>query len=159
MSLEKHLNDQLNREFFSAYAYLDMAAYFDAQGFKGFAAWMKAQSKEEMDHVQKFYAYINERGGSVALKGCAAPVRKWKTAEEVFKAALKHEKAITQNITDLVDEAIKAKDHAAHAFLTWFITEQVEEEAQLNDILFQFGMIGDSKVALLMLDKELGRRQ
>ena len=128
----KELNDQMNREMFSSYLYLSMAAYFEAEGLGGFSAWMEEQAKEEWFHAMKFYNFIHERNGRVALQAIKEPKFEWKSPLDVFKEAYKHEQFITGHINDLVNLAIKEKDHATQIFLQWFVTEQVEEESSVD---------------------------
>ncbi|NQY74976.1 MAG: ferritin [Candidatus Margulisbacteria bacterium] len=154
--LEKALYQQLNREYFSAYQYLAMSAYFEHQSFKGFASWMRRQSDEEMEHMMKYYTYIIDRDGEMAFESIAKPIQKFSSPLSVFQAGLKQEKEITKHIHNLIELAISKKDHATHHFLQWFITEQVEEESSFKDIVHQLSLIGTNKAGLLMLDKKLG---
>lgn len=156
--IEKALNDQINAEFYSAYLYLAMSAYFEEQNFVGFANWMYVQYQEETSHAIKFYRYVLERGGSASLDTIAKPEVTWKSAEDVFAEVLKHEQYVTSLINNLVDLAIAEKDHATNNILQWFVAEQVEEEANASQILGQIKMVQESKQGLYMLDKELGQR-
>jgi ferritin len=156
--MEQALNKQLNAELYSAYLYLSMAAYFYALNLNGFANWMTVQNQEETSHAMKFYSYINERGGRIALAQIDGPPTAWNSPLEVFQETLKHEEKVTSLINDLVDLAITERDHAANAFLQWFVTEQVEEEASANEILQNLKMAGNDPNALFMLDRELGTR-
>lgn len=159
MLIEKSLNDQINAELYSAYLYLSMAAYFESENLPGFAKWMMVQNQEETMHAMKFYNYINERNGRVALKSIAEPPAKWKSPLEVFEATYKHEQVVTGRINDLVNLAIEEKDHATGVLLQWFVTEQVEEEKNADEIIQKLKCISDSPAGLYMLDKELGQRQ
>ena len=156
--IQKSLNAQMNFELSSSYLYLAMAAYFEAENLNGFAHWMKLQSGEEYGHAMKIYGYINQRNGRVNLAKIDAPKSEWKSASEVFSETLKHEKSVTKAIDDLVDLTITEKDHATNAFLQWFVTEQVEEEATAMNILDKIKMVGDNKNGLFLLDRELGMR-
>lgn len=157
-NLEKQMNEQINHEFSSSYIYLSMCAYFQREGLEGFAAWMEKQSDEEVEHGMKFFNFINERGGKVSLAGIPAPKTEWKSALEAFEDAYKHEQKVTALIYAIKDKAQSEKDHASDEFLDWFVKEQVEEEQQTMEIVQKLKMIGDSKQALLMLDKRLGKR-
>ncbi len=152
------LNDQINAELHSAYIYLSMAAYFDSANLGGFAQWMKAQAQEELAHAMKFYTFVNDRGGTVTLKEIEGPPTEWASPLAAFEAAYKHEVYISGRINTLVDLATAEKDHATNAFLQWFVTEQVEEEASTEAVVHKLTMIGDRPRGLYMLDRELGSR-
>lgn len=156
--IQKALNAQMNMELSSSYLYLAMAAYFESENLNGFAHWMKLQSGEEYSHAMKIYGYLNQRSGRVNLAKIDAPKSEWKGATEIFKATLKHEQSVTKAINDLVDLTITEKDHATNAFLQWFVTEQVEEEATAMGILDKIKMVGDNKNGLFLLNRELGMR-
>jgi ferritin len=154
----KALNAQMNLELSSSYLYLAMAAYFESENLNGFAHWMKLQSGEEYGHAMKIYGYISQRSGRVNLAKIDAPKSEWKSASEIFKETLKHEQKVSKAINDLVDLSITEKDHATNAFLQWFVTEQVEEEATAMGILDKIKMVGDNKNGLFLLNRELGMR-
>ncbi|QTA83970.1 Bacterial non-heme ferritin [Desulfonema limicola] len=156
--MEDALNDQINAELYSAYLYMSMSAYFEAEGLNGFAQWMKAQAQEEQLHAEKFYSYINERDGRVILKAVDAPPFKWDSALAVFKDILAHEQKVTGLINHLVDLAIEQKDHAAHQFLQWFVEEQVEEESSVRSVIDELNLIGGGGSGMFMLNRELGQR-
>jgi ferritin len=156
--IQKALNDQMNLEMNSSYLYLSMAAYFECENFNGFANWMKIQSGEEYGHAMKIYSYINQRNGRVNLMKIDAPKSEWKDSIEVFSETLKHEQKVTQEINKLVELTLTEKDYATQAFLQWFVTEQVEEEATAINILDKIKMIGDNRNGLFLLDRELGMR-
>lgn len=153
--LEQALNDQLNREYYSSYLYLSMAAHFEAVGFPGFAGWMRAQAEEEHVHAMKFFDFLNDRGGRVRLQPVAEPPVEFGTALQVFEASLDHERFITSSIETLYEQA----DRATQAFLDWFLTEQVEEEKAVGELVDAFRLAADSGPALLLLDRELGTRR
>jgi len=157
--MQKALNEQINKELYSAYYYLSMAAYLDNKNLDGMANFFKVQAQEEMTHVQKFYDYVNEQGGRVLLEAVAKPPTDFKDVEAVFAAALEHEQFVTKNINMLVDLAIKESDHATKNFLDWFVAEQVEEEASMDSILQKVRMVGGQPQALLMLDSLLAGRR
>ncbi|HOW27166.1 MAG TPA: ferritin [Elusimicrobiota bacterium] len=156
--IQDELNKQINEELASAYIYLSMAAYFESKNLKGMANWMRVQTKEERDHAMKFFEFIHERGGRVQLADISAPKTDWKSPLAAFEDAHKHEIHITGRINGLLELARKEKDSAAEIFLHWFVTEQVEEEANATEIVEKLKMIGDSSGGLLYLDKELGKR-
>jgi ferritin len=157
-NMEQALNKQLNAELYSAYLYLSMAAYYYALNLNGFANWMTVQNQEETMHAMKFYNYINERGGRIQLAPIDGPPTNWNSPLEVFEETLKHEEKVTGLINNLVDLAIAERDHAANAFLQWFVTEQVEEEASANEVIQNLKLAGNDPHALFMLDRELGTR-
>lgn len=152
------LNDQLNKEIYSAYLYMSMSAYSTHIGLKGFSNWFMVQYQEEMMHAMKFYDYINNLGRQVKLMAIDAPPTEFESPLNMFEKTLKHEQFVTKRINDLVDLAIKEKDHATNIFLQWFITEQIEEEANDNDVIAKLKLVGKKGDALLMLDKELAAR-
>jgi ferritin len=156
--MEAALNEQLNKEMYSAYLYMSMSAYSTHIGLKGFANWFMVQYQEEMMHAMKFYDYINDQGSRVKLVAIDAPATEFESSLDMFEKTLKHEQLVTKRINDLVDLAIKEKDHATNIFLQWFITEQIEEEANDNDIIAKLKLVGKNGEALLMLDRELAVR-
>ena len=156
--MEEALNDQLNAEMYSSYLYLAMAAHFEAENLPGAAAWMKVQSQEEMGHAMKFFGFINGRRGRVVLKAIDEPAKTWKSTLAAFEASYEHEQMITGRINDLVNLAIQEKDHATGTFLQWFVTEQVEEETSVDNIIGMLKMAEKAPGAMFMIDRELGRR-
>jgi ferritin len=156
--VERALNAQMNKEFYSSYLYLSMAAHFESLNLKGLGHWMRIQSQEEYGHAMKFFGHLIEREGKVTLPNIDSPPFKWESPERVFRDAYEHEKKVTKSIHDLLELAKAEKDHAAELFLQWFVKEQVEEEASANEITQKLHMIGGNGAALLMLDSELGKR-
>jgi ferritin len=156
--LEKALNDQLNAEFYSAYLYLSMSAYFQSINLGGFASWMRVQAQEELTHAMKFHDFIGNRGGRIVLKEVASPPSDWKSPLAAFESAYKHEQKVTGLINSLVDLATTEKDHATTIFLQWFVTEQVEEEDSANGVVQKIRLTGDAPGGLFMLDRELAQR-
>jgi ferritin len=156
--MEKALNDQINAELFSSYLYLSMSAYFETENWHGFAAWMKVQSGEEYGHGMKFFKYINDVEGKVVLEEIEKPKSEWKSPQQAFEEAHKHELYITERINNLVTLAMQEKDYATNIFLNYFVTEQVEEVATAAQIIHKFELIGDNKTSLFLLDRELGLR-
>jgi len=157
-AMEKALNDQINKELYSSYYYYAMAAYLDHEGFEGMASFMKIQAMEETTHAKKFYDYVNEQDGRVTLEAIEKPRAEYDGPKHIFELGLEHEKFVTSRIHNLVNMALEEKDYATKAFLDWFVTEQVEEEATMSTILNKFKIVGDSGHALLMLDAQLGAR-
>jgi len=157
-TMEKALNEQINAEFYSSYMYLSMSTYFDSIGLPGAAQWMRAQTQEESFHGMKLFGYVNERGGRVALKAIKQPPVEWKSTLHVFQEILSHEQKVTGLINNLVNLALEEKDHATNIFLQWFVSEQVEEEANVGAVLDKLKLIGKDTTALFTLDATLGQR-
>jgi ferritin len=156
--MEEALNGQVNKEMYSAYLYMAMSAYSDSIGLKGFANWFMVQYHEEMLHAMKIYEFIARVGGKVKLASVAEPPSEFGTPLEMFKKTLEHEQFITKSINDLVDLAMEDKDHATQIFLQWYVTEQVEEEENDNDIIAKLELVGNGKEGIFMIDQELGGR-
>ncbi len=157
--VQKALNEQLNAELYSAYLYLSMNAFFKTVNLDGFANWMYAQTQEELTHAMKFYEFINQRGGRVVLTEIEAPPTEWDSFRTVFEETLKHEQKVTTLINALVETALEERDHATNIFLQWFVTEQIEEEENVGNVLEQLKLIGEDKGALFMMDRELSKRK
>jgi ferritin len=156
--MQAALNDQINKELYSEYLYLSMAAYFESLGLKGFANWMRVQTREEHTHAIMMFTYVNDAGGRVALAPIDGPELDWVSPLAAFEKVLSHEQYVTSRINNLVNLALDERDHASNAFLQWFITEQVEEEANAKQIVDTLKLIGDQAQPLLMLDRELATR-
>ena len=157
-TIEEALNKQINEEMYSAYLYLSMSAFFERKGLKGFSNWMYVQYQEETFHAMKIYRYLLGRGGEVKLYAIKEPKNEWESPLEVFKETLEHERHITKCINDLVDLSEKEHDRATFNFLQWYIDEQVEEEANDEEIIAKLELIKDNPNALFMLDRELSSR-
>jgi len=156
--MQEALNEQINAELYSAYLYLSMSAYFKSINLPGSANWMRVQTQEEMVHAMKIYDYVIERGGRVALEAVSKPVVEWKSPLAAFQAAYKHEQHVTGLINDLVNLAVKEKDHAVNAFLQWFVNEQVEEEASADEVVQKLKQVEKVPAGVFMIDRELGQR-
>ncbi len=156
--MEKALNAQINAEMYSSYLYLSMASDLNSKALDGFSSWMKTQAQEELYHAMKLYDFVLERGGSVVLDTIEAPQTEWKSPLAIFQGAYKHELLVTSLINNLVDLAIKEKDHATNNFLQWYVKEQVEEEASADEIVQKLKLIGSQGNGIFMLDKEMGAR-
>lgn len=157
-AMTKALNEQVNAELYSAYIYLAMSSYASYAGLKGAATWFGLQAKEETIHAHKIYDYVNSQGQHAELKAIDKPPAKFEGLKDMFQQTLEHEKLITKRINALVERAVKAKDHATEIFLQWFVSEQVEEEESVNEILTRLKLAGDKGPGLFMLDRELGMR-
>ena len=152
------LNEQINKEIYSAYLYMSMSAYSTFIGLKGFANWFMVQYQEEMTHAMKIYDYINDQGAQVKLMAISQLPTDFESPLDMFEKTLDHEKFVTKSINGLVDLAIEEKDHATNIFLQWFVTEQIEEEGNDNDIIAKLKLVGSEGNGLFMLDKELAQR-
>ena len=152
------LNDQLQLELASAYLYLGMAAHFAAASLPGFAHWMRLQYDEEQLHALKFFDFITRRGGRVALQPIEAPPAEYGAPLEVFERALEHERVVTGRIHALYARSVDARDYPTQTFLQWFVTEQVEEESTVQEIVDRLRLAGGNSTALLFLDRELASR-
>ncbi len=158
-ALQEALNDQIRREFYAAYLYLSMAAYFEAMNLPGFAHWMRHQSEEEVEHAMRLFDFVNDRGGRVILQAIEQPPAEFESPLAAFEAALAHEQRVTRHINDIYELAVRENDYPTQVELHWFITEQVEEERTAAQIVEQLRMVGDQPVGLLMMDKMLGERE
>jgi len=153
--VEKALNEQINAEFHSAYLYLSMSAYFLSSGLTGYANWMRIQYQEELAHATRFFDYVNERNGRVELSPIAEVPVNFSGIVNVFEETLLHEQKVTGLINRLMDVAISENDHATRSFLQWFVDEQVEEEANVEQILDNLNLIKGEGQGLLMMDREM----
>jgi ferritin len=157
-AMQDAMNEQINKELYSSYLYLSMAAYFADRNLSGFAHWMRVQEAEERGHAMKLYDFILERGGRVLLKGIEAPKTEWKSSLEVAEEVAAHEAKVTASIYALYETALAEKDYPAQIMLQWFISEQVEEEKNAAEIVANLKLIEDRGTAVLMLDHRLGKR-
>lgn len=158
-AVEEALNQHLNHEFYSSYLYLSMSAWLQRVGLRGHAHWMRLQSGEEQGHVTLMYNYLLDRDGTVTLGAIDAPPRSWEKPLDAFQAAYEHECGVTKRINELVDLALQHRDHATHNFLQWFVSEQVEEEANVSDIVARLKLVSDDGRGLLLIDQELSARK
>jgi ferritin len=157
--MQSAMNDQIQAELHSAYIYLSMAAYYESLSLPGFAHWMRLQSNEELEHAMKFFEHISERGGKVELQAIEAPPATFDSPFTAFKMAYEHEKKITGLIHDLYKLANDESDFPALSLLQWFVDEQVEEEASTLEVVEKLEMVGDNKMGVFMMDRELGQRE
>lgn len=156
--LERALNDQLNLELSSAYAYLGMEAYFQQTPFTGFARWMEVQSREELGHAHKIFKYVAERNGRVTLKSIAEPKSDYKSPLEAFQTSLGHEQKVSSSICSLYELASAEKDFPTLSFLKWFLDEQVEEEKNVGEVVVKLELVGDNRNGLFQIDHHAGKR-
>jgi ferritin len=158
-NIAKALSDQANAEYYSAYLYQAMGAWADREGFKGVANWLFVQAREELEHGVKFYRHILERGASPAFPEVKAPAAGYGSVKELFDKVLAHERGVTALINKIADLAKNENDHATYSFISWYVNEQVEEEANAEDLVSKFTMIGDNKGLILSLDAALAARK
>jgi ferritin len=156
--MQEALNRHVQHETFSSYLYLAMSAWCEAKAWKGFARWLRVQSAEELEHGKKSLDFLLARGGEARLGPIAAPPSSWASVNELFDRVLEHERGVTQLVGDLHALAEQEKDKATAIFLQWFISEQVEEEARVAEIVDRLRIVGDRPGAALYLDKEYGKR-
>jgi len=156
--VEEAFNIQINAELYSAYLYLSMAAYFEAQNLPGFANWMRVQFQEEQFHAMKMFDFVSERGGRVILTKIDGPKVEWENVVDVYEEVLAHEQHVTSLINNIMDIAIDERDHATKSFLNWFIDEQVEEESNAEAIISELKLIDGKGNGILMMDREFRAR-
>ena len=157
-AVQDAINEQIKNELYSAYLYLSMSAHFEANNLPGFARWMRLQAQEEQGHALKFFDYMYDRGGVVKLQAIDQPPAEWKSSLALFEQVLEHEQLVTGMIHRLYELAAKENDYAAEIMLQWFVTEQVEEEKNAAQIIDTLKLIDAHGTAVLMLDKQLGKR-
>lgn len=152
------INVQINREMFSAYLYLAMAARMNEAGYTGIGKWLTVQYHEEMFHAMKFAAYLQEQGASVKYGQLGEPSFPETEIKPLFQHVLKHEQGVTASLREIMAMAKEEKDYATESLMQWYITEQVEEEKNATEILQTIDLLGNSAHGLFMLNIELGKR-
>jgi ferritin len=156
--IENALNDQIHHEFTNAYSYLGFAAWFASQNLPGFAHWMDVQHTEELAHAMKLFGFVLDRGGKVELETLTKPKIDFRSARDVFAAAMTIEEDTTARVNRLYTLAVEERDYATQSHLQWYVDEQVEEEKNISAILAMLDMAGDSKGTLLHLDHQVAKR-
>lgn len=151
--IEKILNEQIEKEGYSSFLYLAMASWAETKGMAGIAAWLYAQAEEEKMHMLKFVSYINERGGHAIIPALKQAPIEWKDVFVLFDEVLKHEQYISESINKIVEAAIKDNDFATNNWVQWFVNEQVEEEASVQEVIDKLNMLG--KASLYLFDKDI----
>lgn len=152
------LNQQINKELYSAYLYLDFSNFYYEQGLDGFGNWYKIQAQEERDHAMLFIQYLQNNGEKIVLEGIDKPAVALESAKAVLDEGLKHERYVTGLIHNIYDAAYSVKDFRTMQFLDWFVKEQGEEETNAEGLVKKFELFGDDPKSLYMLDSELGGR-
>jgi ferritin len=157
-TMQDTLNEQINKELYSAYLYLSMSAYFESVNLPGSAKWMRVQHDEEHVHALKFFDYVNDRDGRVTLKVIDQPPADFASPLAVWEMVLEHEKKVTGLIYKLYEQAVKENDYATQSLLKWFIDEQVEEEKNATLMLERFKQAGNQPATLLLFDSHFTKR-
>ena len=152
------LNQQVNKEFYSAYLYLDFSNYFQEEGLEGFANWYKIQAQEERDHAMLFVEYLQNNGEKVILEAIAKPDAKLDSLKAPLEKGLEHERYVTSLIHTIYEAAHEAKDFRTMQFLDWFVKEQGEEETNAEGLVKKFDLFCSDPKGLYMVDSELGSR-
>jgi ferritin len=140
--VEKILNEQVEKEGYSSHLYLAMASWAETSGFKGIADWLYAQADEERMHMLKFVHYINERDGKALIPLIKLPPARFPGVKQLFEQVLEHEKYISASINEIVAVCIEQKDFTTHNWVQWFVNEQIEEEANVKEILDKLKLVG-----------------
>lgn len=153
------LNGQANREFYSAYLYLSMSAYFESLGMKGMASWMRVQAGEELVHAMKMYDYVVDSGGRAKMLAIEEPQSSWASPVDAFQHVWNHERAVTGLIKALVGVSLSERDDTTNKFMQWYLDEQVEEEESSDTVLNKVKAAGNDAGRLQAVDKELGQRR
>ncbi|MCR5090090.1 MAG: ferritin [Oscillospiraceae bacterium] len=157
-NVSRLINEQINKEFYSAYLYLDLANYYDATGLDGFANWYTIQAQEERDHAMLFYQYLQNNGEAVTFEAIEKP--EWERGDNMtpLKKALEHEKYVTSLINTIYAAAYEVKDFRTMQVLDWFVKEQGEEEKNASDMITKMELFGGDSKGLYMLNSELKTR-
>jgi len=152
------LNEQINKELYSAYLYLDFSIYYDAQGLSGFANWYMVQAQEERDHAMLMLQYLQNNGEKVQLEAVSKPDKVLETLMDPLKMGLEHEQYVTSLIHAIYDAAYSVKDFRTMQFLDWFVKEQCEEEKTADDMIKKMELFGSDAKGLYSLDSEFAAR-
>ncbi len=152
------LNDQINKEFYSAYLYLEIANFFDDLDLDGFANWYNIQAQEERDHALLFLRYLQSNGIKAELKAIDKPDKVFENPIDPLNAGAEHERFVTDLIHNIYDAAYSVKDFRTMQFLDWFVKEQGEEEENADKLIAKFKLFGDDPKSLYLLDQELAAR-
>jgi ferritin len=157
-SLQEALNDQINKELYSAYFYLGMSAWCESQNLPGGAHWLSAQAGEEQGHALKLFRFVIDRGGKISLQAIAQPPQEFTSLLDLFEQVLEHEKKVTALIHGLYKAALAESDYPSQVMLQWFINEQVEEEKNATAIVETLKTVGTQGASLFMVDRQLAAR-
>lgn len=157
-NVQEGLNTQINQELYSAYVYLSMSAWFETKNLRGFAHWMRIQAQEELTHVMKLYQYIVDRNGRIEFTAVESPKNSWESPLKAVEEAYKHECDVSESINRLTTLTMNEEDHSTRVFLQWFVSEQVEEEANADELVQKLKLVEGVPAGLFMLDNELAGR-
>ena len=157
-SLTQKLNDQIVMEFYSAYLYLSIEAYLASLNLPGFANWFHVQAQEERDHAMLIFNYLVKVDGKIGLGAIAAPPSSFPAIGDALKLSYAHELEVTRSIYSILDVALEEKDHKTTAFLQWFVNEQTEEEANADNNVKKFNLVGNDGRGILMMNTEMAAR-
>ena len=158
IKVSKLLNEQITKELYSAYLYLDFSVFYEQQGLDGFANWYMIQAQEERDHAMLFLKYLQQNGEKVELGAVDKPDKELKVLMDPLKAGLEHEKYVTSLINDIYEAAYNVKDFRTMQFLDWFVKEQLEEEKNADDMIKKMELFGNDSKGLYSLDAEYAAR-
>ena len=153
--IEKVLNKQIELEANSSHHYLSMASWAEGEGYSGVSGFLYRHSDEERQHMLKLVKFVNERGGKAVIPALKSVKISFKTLQEVFEELLDHEVAVTNSINEVVFVCLEEKDYTTHAFMQWYVSEQLEEEALARNILDKLKLIGKDKSGLYLFDRDL----
>ena len=153
--IEKILNEQIKIEAYSSQYYLSVASFLDKKGYPGASKFFYHHAEEERMHMLKLFTYINERGGQAIVPALDAPPKTFKDLKNIFTLVLKHEQYVTKAINKIVDVTLSEKDHVTNNFIQWYVSEQLEEETLVAELLDKIDLIGDAKSGMYLFDKEL----
>lgn len=156
--VSKLINEQINKELYSAYLYLDFSNFYDEKGLDGFANWYMIQAQEERDHAMLMLEYLRLNSEKITLEPVAKPDKKLETLMDPLKAAFEHEQYVTSLINNIYSEAYEAKDFRTMQFLDWFVKEQLEEEKNSEDMITKMELFGNDSKGLYSLDSEYAAR-
>lgn len=158
-TVQQALNKQITYEFSAAHTYMSMSAYFESLNLTGFASWFRVQAEEEREHAERFFDYVNDRGGRVLLGAIPEPRSEYSSPLDAMEHALKHERSVTAAIHDIYALATRESDYATQSMLKWFIDEQVEEEKNADEVIQRLKLVGGDGTGLLLIDRQLAGRR
>lgn len=156
--IAKLLNEQINKEFYSAYLYLDIANFYDSLDLDGYANYYTIQAQEERDHALLFMKYMQNNGLKVTFEAIGKPDKEFNSVLDPLLVAAEHERYVTSLINDIYHEAHEGKDYRTMKFLDWFVDEQMEEEDNADSMISRYKLFGSDPKGLYSLDQEYGQR-
>lgn len=153
------LQNQVNKEYYSAYLYLDFAGFYNDKGLEGFGKWYKKQADEEVEHAEKFVKYLEDNGVRPVYEAISKPEKNLVDVKDPLTLSLEHEKYVTSLINAIYAEAVEEKDYRTQQFMVWYINEQAEEEKNAEDNIKKYELFGKDAKGLYELDKDFGSRE